>query len=386
MLSVVVHPAPSFDDYTFHFVNALSAYARVGYVIDRAQFDRFGSALSRAVTPIPFRRPRRRDPQGLWEMRRVSRAVRQFQPDVFHLQNFGLWESVLLRMIGGTTVINTVHDPILHIDYRNILNEALTRDAIHRAKGWVVHSPHLKQVFLKQYPLDPERVLIHPLGVHDYYCRFAPAGVAREKTILFFGELRVNKGFDLLLHAFHSIKDRLDGWKLVIAGRGRIAPDLETLMHELGDQLVYQNRYVPDAEVADLFSRAGIVALPYRHGSQSAVLGIAAAFGCPVLATAAGNMAEIMEDGKHAYFVEADSEPSLAQGLLHLAKQDELRKLLGENLKEYAKAQWSWEEIARKTIDFYHKILQAPSTSTAAPDSPGDRQSTPPPGGNQGPV
>jgi len=97
--------------------------------------------------------------------------------------------------------------------------------------------------------------------------------------------------------------------------------------------------------------------LPYRHGSQSAVLAIAAAFGCPVLATPIGNMAEIMEDGKHALFVEPDNEQALAEGLLRLAGDEELRTRLGKNLKELAQAEWSWDKIARQTVDFYEKII-----------------------------
>jgi glycosyltransferase involved in cell wall biosynthesis len=357
MLSIVIHAAPSFDDYTLHFANALSAYARVAYVIDVKQRDRFGNALSNAITPIAFHRPRRRDPWGLWEMDKVSRLIRQFTPDVFHLQNFGLWESVLLRMVGTMSVISTIHDPILHIDYRNYINEFLLRDAVHRADGWVVHSQGLKQVLLNQYSMNSDRILVHPLGIHDYYCRYFPTAVQREKYILFFGELRVNKGFDLLVNAFNSIKDQLDDWNIVLAGKKPIKKELEASIFRLGDRAVYLNRYITDAEVANLFSHAGVVALPYRHGSQSAVLGIAAAFGCPVLATPVGNMAEIMEDGKHALFVEPDNEEALAKGLLRLAGDDKLRSRLGKNLKELAQAEWSWDKIARQTVDFYEKII-----------------------------
>lgn len=357
MLSVVIHAAPSFDDYTFHFVNALSSYARVGYVIDVEQRKRFGTTLSSSVIPITFNRPRRRNPMGLWEMYNVSRAIQRFDPDIFHLQNYGLWESVLLRMIGNIPIINTVHDPIQHIDYRNPVNINLASDAVYRAKGWVIHSEGLKQVFLNQYAVDSKRTLVHPLGIHDYYCRFASTDIKREKYILFFGEPRINKGFDLLVSAFSLIENRLKDWNIILAGRGSIQNDWETRIQRLGNRCSSLNRHITDAEVAGLFSRAGIVALPYRHGSQSAVLGIAAAFGCPVLATPVGNMAEIMENGKHVLFVEPDSEQALAEGLLRLASDEELRVRLGKNLGELARSEWSWEKIAKATVDFYSRFL-----------------------------
>jgi glycosyltransferase involved in cell wall biosynthesis len=326
-------------------------------VVDIEQRKRFGTALSSAVTPITFNRPRRRNPRGLLEMYIVSRAIQRFDPDLFHPQNYGLWESVLLRMIGNIPVINTVHDPIQHIDYRNPLNNGLARDAIYRAKGWVVHSDGLKQVLLEQYPVDPRLILVHPHGVLDYYCRFASSNIQREKYILFFGEPRINKGFDILLRVFESIKDEMDDWKIVVAGKGQIPKDMNDLIKHLGNRIDYQNQYITDAEVGVLFSQAGIVALPYRHGSQSGVLAIAAAFGCPVLATPVGNMAEIMENGKHALFVEPDNEKALAEGLLRLAGDEKLRVRLGKNLGEFARSEWSWDKIARSTVDFYAKIL-----------------------------
>jgi len=45
------------------------------------------------------------------------------------------------------SVISTIHDPILHIDYRNYINEFFLRDAVHRADGWVVHSQGFKAGF-----------------------------------------------------------------------------------------------------------------------------------------------------------------------------------------------------------------------------------------------
>ncbi len=357
MPSVFIHTAPGFEDYTFHLVNALADLTRVGYLIDVRQKERFGEALHHAIITVPFHRPRRRHVWGVWEMFRASRAIKQFNPDIFHLQGNGLWENLLLRMLGKLPVVNTVHDPILHIDYRNFLNSTFLTDAVQKADGWVVHSEGLKQVLLSQFSVNADRILVHPLGIHDYYCRFAPPNVPREKSILFFGEPRINKGFDLLIKAFANIRDDLKDWKLILAGKGSISPELVATIHRLGDQVIFQNRHMTDAEVAALFSRAGIVALPYRHGSQSGVLGIAAAFGCPVLATPVGNMAEIMQDGKHAYFVEPDSERSLVQGLLRLANHGALRRELGTRLKELANSHWAWKDIARQTVEFYTTIL-----------------------------
>jgi glycosyltransferase involved in cell wall biosynthesis len=257
-------------------------------------------------------------------------------------------------MLDRLPVISTVHDPLKHIDQRDPLNQTFQWIAVRRACGWVVHSESLKNIFIRRFRVDPARVLIHPLGVQDYYLRFMPADAQREKTILFFGELRRNKGCDILLRAFESLE--LSGWRVIVAGQGSGLDGEAALLGRLGGRLDFRPHFIPDVEVADLFARAGIVALPYRHGSQSAVLAVAAAFGCPTLITRTGSYPELVQHKKHVYFVEPESEDELKRGILTLAQDEALRIELGRNLKEHAQAQWSWKSIAQKTIEFYEKV------------------------------
>jgi glycosyltransferase involved in cell wall biosynthesis len=352
---VVVHASPGLDDYTLHLVNALSEFTRVAYSIDAGQLNRYGAALNPKVVPIVFNRPRRRNLWGFQEMQKLSKKIRKFNPDILHLQGDGVWESVLLRMLSELPLINTVHDPVKHIDQRNLLNLALQRDTIRRARGWVTHSEGLKDIFLKHFRADPARVLVHPIGIYDYYTHFIPRDAQREKTILFFGELRRNKGCDILLRAFKSLE--LPGWSMIVAGLGKGLDDERALMVYLGERLDFRPGFIQDAETADLFSRAGIVALPYRHGSQSGVLAIAAAFGCPVLATRTGSLPELVQHCKQVFFVEPENETDLRQGLLALALDKSLRAELGRGLNKQAQAAWNWKGIAERSMAFYEHIL-----------------------------
>lgn len=357
MISVVIHAGPGLDDYTLHIANALASFARVGYSIDARQLERFGDAFDSRVAPIVFQRPRRRELWGFSEMLGLSRRIRDFHPEVVHLQNDGLWEMALVHSLGRLPLVNTVHDPIKHIDQRTWLSTATQRDAIKRSRGWVVHSEKLKDVLVERFPVDPARVLVHPHGIFDYYTRFAPASASRQKTILFFGELRFNKGCDILLRAFDSVKEQLPGWSLVIAGKGSGLAGESALLARLAPRLTLHNRFIADAEVGQLFSDAGIVALPYRHGSQSGVLALAAAFGCPVLATRTGSLPELLEDRQQALFVEPEDEASLAQGLITLTRDDPLRARIAATLYAHGRSYWNWQDIAEKTVNFYRSLI-----------------------------
>jgi glycosyltransferase involved in cell wall biosynthesis len=312
-------------------------------------------------------------------MRKLAHRIQQFAPDIFHLQGDGLWESFLLRNLSNTvSVVNTVHDPVKHIDQNAFVNNWSMKDAIGRSVGWVVHSPMLKKIFLEKNPVNEERVLVHPHGIYDYYLKYAAPSMEREKYILFFGALRFNKGPDLLLRAFSTIQDRIPDWRIIFAGRSPLEkklypfflPNLRSAAKQkninkllssysqVGHRFEFRNRFISDSEAGSLFSKAGVVVLPYRHGSQSGVLALAAAFGCPVLATKVGNIPELLTDGKHALLVEPEDVTALAEALAAMLTNKEQREVLGKNLNRLAVNEWAWSKIAEKTMEFYNEILR----------------------------
>jgi glycosyltransferase involved in cell wall biosynthesis len=358
MISIVLHDGPGLEDYTFHLANALADVVRLGWSVDANTYARFSSALTPRVTPLVYQRPRRRQVWRMAEIVRQAKAIRAFQPDIIHLQGDGLWESVLVRLVKDIPLVNTVHDPLKHIDQRTLLDTALQKDTIARACGCVVHSQGLRRLFEQRFPSYSGRVLVHPHGQMNYYRRCSPPAVTREQTILFFGELRVNKGGAVLLSAFESARNELSGWKLIIAGRGKGLEVGDAMRERLGDRLEMRRRFIPDEEAADLFSRAGMVVLPYLHGSQSGVLAIAAAFGCPVIVTRSGSFAESLEENRQALFVPPGDAPSLARALTRMAADAELRHRLGENLRRLGETNWRWDTIAAQSILFYRSLLE----------------------------
>lgn len=180
--------------------------------------------------------------------------------------------------------------------------------------------------------MSGDRILVHPHGVYDFYLNFVSRSQKKDNYILFFGALRINKGLDLLLEAFDQIKDKIPDWKVIIAGRGDIAKF--NYIKKNNSRVDIINRYIDDAEAAELFSNAGIVVLPYRHGSQSGILALAAAFYSPVVVTKVGNIPEIINNRKHALLIRPKDTEQLADALREIINNDDLRSMLGYNLGE----------------------------------------------------
>jgi glycosyltransferase involved in cell wall biosynthesis len=85
--------------------------------------------------------------------------------------------------------------------------------------------------------------------------------------ILFFGAVDHYKGVDILISAYNRHPES-DKHKLVIAGLGNLDKITEP-------NIIRLNRFIEDAEVRDLFTKAAIVVYPYRSATMSGVLSLA---------------------------------------------------------------------------------------------------------------
>ena len=90
---------------------------------------------------------------------------------------------------------------------------------------------------------------------------------------------------------------------------------------ELGvaDHVRLLDGYVADEDVAGLFARSDVVALPYRSAMGSAVLGQAAVCGRPVVATSVGPLPAMV--GDRGVLVPPHDPAALADGLVRALRE-----------------------------------------------------------------
>nr|MDP9361279.1 glycosyltransferase [Acidobacteriota bacterium] len=141
---------------------------------------------------------------------------------------------------------------------------------------------------------------VHELGGEIPSRAQARATLGIDGTInvaLFFGHIRPFKGLDIALRAWSELRtDAL----LVVAGEAwwERAEEYERLAREMGLErgVLFDFRFIPDAEIATYFSAADVVLAPYRIEAQSGVALTAFHFARPVIATTVGGLPEIIDD------------------------------------------------------------------------------------------
>jgi glycosyltransferase involved in cell wall biosynthesis len=104
-------------------------------------------------------------------------------------------------------------------------------------------------------------------------------------NILFFGNMRLSKGIDILSDAFCSMPDNSQKkYNIIIAGNDSRNILVKYAIYNNENTSVVR-RYINDDELIYLFSCINYVIFPYREISQSGVLEMAFCFRKPILAS-----------------------------------------------------------------------------------------------------
>lgn len=229
------------------------------------------------------------------------------------------------------------------------------RQAYRRATGIFTISECLRQSFIVDFGVSPERVVCVHAGSN---LRRVPSEqqVARFRkheapTILFIGRQFHRKGGEVLLRAFAWVRERIPDAKLLIAGS---APDVGDLsgVEVLGP-------IDPDATGAGsleaLYASADLFCMPSLYEPFGIVFVEAMLHGVPCIGTNAWAMPEIIDEGETGWLVPVSETQALADRLLAALQDRDRLRHMGAEARRRASARFSWELTVRRMLDYMER-------------------------------
>ena len=347
-----------------------------GFRVDEAFFGLVGGRVGRwlgVTSATPSRARARRLLKAVeypldWALliTRVARA----RPDVVHVQwavapelDLRVWE--LLRR-SGVPIAFTAHNLLPH-DVRP--NDAERYGRLYRAAdALIVHGGRTADALAERWGIPRERIVVAPHGPLLEDEPELGRGAARRRLglqpdaplVLFAGLIEPYKGLDDLIAAFVSLAHSHPEARLVIAGKPNVplaAVRAGLAQHGLAEQTILDARFLPQSELAAYLCAADVVALPYREATSSGLLLAARRFGRPVVATAVGDLAELVVDGVSGRVVPPRDPDALAAALDDLVSNPTLAERLGAAGKRAAFEQGGWDLAARRTLGAYRSAM-----------------------------
>lgn len=263
-------------------------------------------------------------------------------------------------------IVYTAHN-LYPQSYRSKSMTILIYRSIYRNSDEIIaHSDYVRKGLMSDFQIKPENVTRVPLGNVDHLLEFKNSvandlsGQSEGHAILFFGQIRENKGLDVLMRAMPLVVKHVPTARLKVVGVPLVdmkqyydlARDLD-----ISDVVDFRLGYVEENELFACFESASVVALPYLTIGQSGVAVAACTFGKAIVATRCGGIEELVDEAKNGILVSVGDAVGIGEAISEILMNKDLREKFEKNSREYANTELSWSRIADQTIRLYEEVL-----------------------------
>lgn len=309
-------------------------------------------------------------------IRNVSRKLAVLRPQVIQVENRPRFVRYLRQRYPQTRIWLSLHSVTFvskpHIGLKEL------RQCLAAADRIVVNSRFLKERIELKAQDAAHKIVVNHLGVDTgrFVSRWSPEGAAKRemmlhrhgwqdrKIIMYVGRLIPMKGVHRLLEAMPRIIGQVPNALLLVVGSAyygsrRITPYVQRL-HRMGAKLKRHVRFipfVPHEEVDEWFRLADVLVVPSANKEAFGLVNVEAmASGVPVIATRAGGMKEIVEEGVTGRTLQLSSlGTELAPAVTSLLQDDEEVRRMGEKSMDRVMKHFTWEHTAARLLELYRR-------------------------------
>jgi glycosyltransferase involved in cell wall biosynthesis len=313
----------------------------------------------------------------LWKS--LAACLRRSRPDVVHVQYMtpGLVPVIAARMAGTRCVIATVHVTANHYGKHRWLPRRLAFpccnaflcvskvaeksffDApaeLFNESAWLAGRRH----FTIHNCVDL-KTINQVLGEGPQRELSARLKLGEGPVIGIVARLTRFKGHDLLLESMRPILNRFANAKLVCVGGGDWQEHLETTAAKTGlSGRVIWTGPVSQADAFRYMTLMDVVAMPSRPGLEG--FGLAAAeamaIGKPLVASDVDGLAEVVGREGAGVLVPAENASALADGIISLLAEPQIRRAVGDAARERAQGMFSVDVFADRHLRLYRTLLE----------------------------
>lgn len=241
----------------------------------------------------------------------------------------------------------------------------------------VVMADRARQFLQEVYDVEPEKIVVIPHGIPDvpfvdpafYKDKF---GVEGRELILTFGLLSPGKGIEYAIRALPAVVEKHPNVAYMVVGathphiRRQSGEEYRTGLHRLARELgvernvIFQNRFVEQAELYEFLCAADICVTPYLGEAQivSGVLAYALGTGNAIISTPYWYAQEVLAEDRGRIVPFKDSD-AIAQQLLDLLGSDLERDAMRKRAYQYSR-QMIWPEVGKRYLKVFKDAQKKP--------------------------
>jgi glycosyltransferase involved in cell wall biosynthesis len=296
---------------------------------------------------------------------RLSRAIKQLRPEIIHAHDP---HAVAMSALALSMSTQLVKPPLIasrRVDFR-LRGSSLSRWKYRQVDMFICASEAIRQMLLKDGIPPARAVTVHEGIDLGRVASAAPANLHEELWLPHGSPIVGNvaalvphKGQKHLIDAAALVVRHVPDARFVIAGEGELRASLEQQIRHLNlEKHVLLAGFRPDVlslhKAFDLFVMSSVT-----EGLGTSLLD-AMACGKPIVATRAGGIPEVVQDGVTGILVPPRDHEAMAAAIVTLLKDEALRRAMGAEGLSLANARFSAERMVQDTVRVYERAARHP--------------------------
>ena len=298
------------------------------------------------------------------------------QPDIIEFADVGGEAYFYLKRQHHIPTVVRCHTPTFvlrqyylsnEMPYDTSITARMEKFSIEKADGVTAPSMNMAKVIANtcKVPLSAINFIPNALDTSVYSSnieKLPDDGV----IFLHIGRMERVKGIQILLDAIPSVLKVIPNAKFIFVGADRKGADGQSWYKRLEEQTGKANLeeriqlvgFVDQKELSSFYQKADVAVIPsLNYESFSYTCAQAMAAGLPVVASRIGGIPETVEDGVCGILVEPGDSGQLADALIMLGKDGNLRKKFGEAGRLKACNEFDSHVVASKTVNYYSSVI-----------------------------
>jgi glycosyltransferase involved in cell wall biosynthesis len=266
-------------------------------------------------------------------------------------------------------IVTRLHTAWIFIDRMNAIAPDQKKRLIYWLEGQtirkadIITAPSQAVVDLTRtwVPISQSQVFVVPNPVDTLL--FSPGDERRGDEILFVGRLERNKGVGDICQALPNLLQRHSKVDFRFVGSDSVDEKGRSWRERILNNLHPKDRkrvhfeHVPRARLVERYRQAGVCVLPSLWENFPYTVLEAMSCATPVVATRTGGIPELVDNGVTGVLVPSANPSQLAETLLNVFEDRELRNRLGQNARRQVVDRCSTKSIVPKMLEVYEAAL-----------------------------
>jgi glycosyltransferase involved in cell wall biosynthesis len=311
-------------------------------------------------------------------------ALREFKPDVIECQEFNGLGFYFANQHEFPLVIRC-HGPLATLMRSGILGEvtvadtelvaALELSTLAEADGIISLCQDLVDILAKQAHIksDRFRVVRTPFSRLPSQQSTGPVGESESiwpkdafPRLMFWGRVQRQKGCDTIAACLPLVKKVFPNFALAIAGPepiriGDQQPYADLMRSELKQSGVDGNvkflGFLERSKIESIAETADICLFPSQYETACYSCLEAMSYGACVIASKVGGLAEYVQHSETGWHVPFADASALADAIIHLSKEQELRKKLGQAAQKSVANMCDPKTVVAQSLEVYQQAI-----------------------------